>query len=437
MDRNESEQTWETQAEYFPVEEPGRMPENMEDRRGGGFKGGLFLGMALMLVAALAVIGILFGTGVVQVADRTEIKNNVMTAEVTKKLNELIGEIGLYYYEDVDTEDLVTGIYKGLFEGLGDPYSEYYTKQEYEDIMINATANYYGIGAALLQDKNTMQVTISKVYDGSGAQAAGLQNGDEIIQVEDIVATSMELSDLVANIRGEEGTSVHIKVLREGETDYREFDVTRGEVNIPTVESKMLEGDVGYIQVAEFATSTSKDFVREIENLNAQGMKYMIVDLRGNGGGVLTACQEMLDAILPEGVVVYTEDKNGKRVDYTSDAEHFMEIPIAVLIDGHTASASEIFAGAIRDFDYGTLIGTKTFGKGIVQSVRPLSDGSAYKMTVSKYFTPCGDNIHGTGIEPDIELEYEYTGDTESSEYDEMEDNQIVKAIEVLKGEAE
>lgn len=251
------------------------------------------------------------------------------------------------------------------------------------------------------------------------------------------MATSMELSDLVSNIRGEEGTNVRITILREGETEYRELDVTRGKVNIPTIEAKMLEGDVGYIQVAEFANSTSEDFVKEIENLSNQGMKYMIVDLRGNGGGVLTACQEMLDAILPEGVVVYTEDKYGKRVDYSSDAEHFMDIPMAVLIDGHTASASEIFAGAIRDFDYGTLIGTKTFGKGIVQSVRPLSDGSAYKMTVSKYFTPCGDNIHGTGIEPDIELEYEYTGDETSEEYDEMKDNQILKAIEVLKEEAE
>lgn len=208
MDRNESEQTWEAQAEYLPPEEPEWMPENTGRRRGGGFGGGLILGIAATLAVALAVVGVLFGANVIQVADRNEIKNNVMTAEVTKKLNELIGEIGLYYYEDVDTEDLVTGIYKGLFEGLGDPYSEYYTKQEYEDIMINATANYYGIGAALQQDKDTMQVTVAKVYDGSGAQAAGLLKGDEIIQVEDIVATSMELSDLVSNIRGEEGTNV-------------------------------------------------------------------------------------------------------------------------------------------------------------------------------------------------------------------------------------
>lgn len=436
MDRNESEQSWEAQASYYPAEEVDIPSENVGNGKRGGFKSGLFLGMALTLAVALAVVGTLFGTGFVQLSGRTEVTNNVMTEAVMQKLNNLIGEIGRYYYEDVNTEDLVTGIYKGLFEGLGDPYSEYYTKREYEDIMINANANYYGIGAALLQDKNTMQVTISKVYDGSGAQVAGLMEGDEIIQVDDITATSMELEDLVGNIRGEEGTTVHVKILREGETEYREFDVTRGEINIPTVESKLLEGDVGYIQVTEFANSTSKDFIKAIENLNAQGMKYMIVDLRGNGGGVLTACQEMLDAILPEGVVVYTEDKNGTRVDYTSDAEHFMDIPMAVLIDGRTASASEIFAGAIRDYDYGTLIGTKTFGKGIVQSVRPLADGSAYKMTVSKYFTPNGDNIHGTGIEPDIELEYEFMGD-EDEEYDVMKDNQIQKAIEVLRGEAE
>lgn len=402
-----------------------------------GFAGGFFCGMGSMLVIGFLVLGILFQTNAIAVVDKQAIKNNLLTDRVMIKLNRLIGEIGLYYYEDVDAADLETGLYKGLFSGLGDPYSQYYTPEEYEDIKISASAQYYGIGAALQQDKTTMRVTVSKVYEDSGAEAAGIKKGDEIVEVEDIKASETELSELVAKIRGEEGTTVHLKVTREGEEEALDFDVTRGEVHIPTVTSKMLEDGIGYIQVSEFAESTPQDFQSAIDTLTEQGMTSLMVDLRGNGGGVLTACQKMLDIILPEGIVVYTEDKYGNRVDYKSDAERCLKLPIVVLINGNSASASEIFAGAIHDFDYGTLIGTKTFGKGIVQNVKMLEDGSAYKLTVSKYYTPNGHNIHGTGIEPDIEVEYEYTGDADAEEYNELLDSQVLKAIEVLKAEME
>lgn len=402
-----------------------------------GFAGGFFCGMGSMLVIGFLVLGILFQTNAIAVVDKQAIKNNLLTDRVMIKLNRLIGEIGLYYYEDVDAADLETGLYKGLFSGLGDPYSQYYTPEEYEDIKISASAQYYGIGAALQQDKTTMRVTVSRVYEDSGAEAAGIKKGDEIVEVEDIKASETELSELVAKIRGEEGTTVHLKVTREGEEEALDFDVTRGEVHIPTVTSKMLEDGIGYIQVSEFAESTPQDFQSAIDTLTEQGMTSLMVDLRGNGGGVLTACQKMLDIILPEGIVVYTEDKYGNRVDYKSDAERCLKLPIVVLINGNSASASEIFAGAIHDFDYGTLIGTKTFGKGIVQNVKMLEDGSAYKLTVSKYYTPNGHNIHGTGIEPDIEVEYEYTGDADAEEYNELLDSQVLKAIEVLKAEME
>ena len=402
-----------------------------------GFAGGFFCGMGSMLVIGFLVLGILFQTNAIAVVDKQAIKNNLLTDRVMIKLNRLIGEIGLYYYEDVDAADLETGVYKGLFSGLGDPYSQYYTPEEYEDIKISASAQYYGIGAALQQDKTTMRVTVSRVYEDSGAEAAGIKKGDEIVEGEDIKASETELSELVAKIRGEEGTTVHLKVTREGEEEALDFDVTRGEVHIPTVTSKMLEDGIGYIQVSEFAESTPQDFQSAIDTLTEQGMTSLMVDLRDNGGGVLTACQKMLDIILPEGIVVYTEDKYGNRVDYKSDAERCLKLPIVVLINGNSASASEIFAGAIHDFDYGTLIGTKTFGKGIVQNVKMLEDGSAYKLTVSKYYTPNGHNIHGTGIEPDIEVEYEYTGDADAEEYNELLDSQVLKAIEVLKAEME
>ena len=364
--------------------------------------------MAVLLIVLLigiysgaVVIGGKGGTGGSQTVTASD--GDLLSKDVINKLDNLADQINADYYEDVDQEDLINGMYKGLFEGIGDPYSEYYTPEEYEDIMISTHANYYGIGAGLTQDKNTMEVSVTHIYDNSPAQEAGLKEGDKIVKVDDIEATSMELSELVTNIRGEEGTTVHLVIEREGE-------------------------------VSEFAENTPTQFSDAITDLQGQGMEKLVIDLRDNGGGMVVSCQQMLDMILPEGTVVYTEDKYGNRQDYTSDAEHYLDMPIAVLVNGNSASASEIFAGAIRDFDYGTLIGTTTFGKGIVQNIMQLKDGSAIKLTVAKYYTPNGDNIHGTGITPDVEIEYEYTGDTEGT-YDEMQDNQILKAIEVLNGE--
>jgi carboxyl-terminal processing protease len=417
------------QSEQVSIKEP--QPDQVKKKK--GFKTGILSGIFGSCVIVAAVCLVLSGMGLlhVSVGKKTE-ANNVLTASVESKINTLVGQINKYYYQDVKADDLANGLYKGLFEGLKDPYSAYYTKKEYDDLMVTTKANYYGIGAGLKQDPDTMKVTITHIYDKSPAKEAGLQSGDVIVQVDDITATSMEVSDLVTKIRGEEGTTVHLKIFREGEKDYRELDVKRAKVDIPTVQYKMLENNIGYIQVSEFAESTPKDFDAAIQDLKGKGMVSMIVDLRDNGGGLLAACQAMLDEILPQGTVVYTEDKYGNRKDYTSDAEHYMNIPIAVLVNGNSASASEIFAGAIRDFKYGTLIGTKTFGKGIVQNIIPLSDGGAFKVTIAKYFTPSGDYIHGKGIKPDIDLKYEYSGDANAT-YDQMKDNQVLKAIETLK----
>lgn len=408
-----------------------------EMKHKSGFGKGVLAGVIGTLAAfAVAIIG-MHAAGLIHVnmnSSEASTSSSILSSSVESKMSELAGQINLLYYEDVDTDALVTGLYKGLFEGLDDPYSEYYTEEEYNDMMITTNANYYGIGAGLQQDKDTMEVTITHIYDDSPAQEAGLKEGDIIVKVDDITATDMELSDLVTNIRGEAGTSVHLEIYREGEADYLELDVERANVDIPTVDYKMLEGNIGYIQVSEFAENTPAAFSAAITDLTNQGMQEMIIDLRNNGGGLLTACQKMLDEILPDGVVVYTEDKYGNRQDYTSDAENYIDMPIALLVNGNSASASEIFAGAIRDFDYGTLIGTTTFGKGIVQTIKQLSDGSAFKITVAKYYTPCGDNIHGIGIDPDIELEYAYSGSTEDgAEYDYTQDNQVMKAIETLQ----
>ena len=408
-----------------------------EERFKKGVLVGILATVAVFLVAVLIVISVVKDKYAVTLIDKeASDTQEVLDADSEKKIKELLGQMELYYYEDIDTEELTNGLYKGLFEGLGDPYSVYYTKEEYDSMMASTSGTYCGIGAVLSQDMKTMQVTVLHVYKDTPADKAGLKDGDTILKVDDIEATSMELSELVTNIRGDKGTKVHLEVYREGEKDKLEYDIERDKVEVPTVEYEMLENNVGYIQITEFAEPTETQFTEAVNALQAQGMQAMIVDLRDNPGGYLSAVTEILDDILPEGITVYTEDKYGKRQNYTSDDEHRIEIPMAVLINENSASAAEIFAGAIKDYNYGTLIGTKSFGKGIVQTVKQLKDGSAIKLTTAKYYTPNGNYIHEVGIEPDVELEYEYTGDT-NEDYDKSQDNQIQKALEILESDVQ
>lgn len=416
------------------------MEENQKKRT--GFGSGMFVGFLLGVL--LLGIGVTVGTHVYTSSTnqyliispsgikQTE-KSDILTNKTVKKIDELMSYIDLYYNDDYDEEDIRNAIYAGTLEGLGDPYSVYYTADEYKDMQINTSGNYYGIGAALSQDAKTKEVTISKVYEGTPAEEAGLKDGDQIIKVNDTESTSKELSALVQEIRGEEGTTVHLQVYRASNNKTFEIDVERKNVELPSITSKMLDGGIGYIQISEFQSKTDEQFKSALADLKKQGMKSLIVDVRSNPGGLINAASNILDQILPEGTVVYTEDKYGKREDYTSDS-NCLDCPIAVLVNENSASASEIFAGAIKDYNYGTLIGTKTFGKGIVQTVFPLEDGDAVKITTAKYYTPKGNYIHGVGIEPDIELTYKYSG-PEDEAYDMKYDNQVQKAIEVLNGE--
>lgn len=416
------------------------MEENQKKQT--GFGSGMFVGFLLgvLLLGIGVTVGahvytsstnqylIISPSGIKQTA-----KSDILTNKTVKKIDELMSYIDLYYNDDYDEEDIRNAIYAGTLEGLGDPYSVYYTADEYKDMQINTSGNYYGIGAALSQDAKTKEVTISKVYEGTPAEEAGLKDGDQIIKVNDTESTSKELSALGQEIRGEEGTTVHLQVYRASNNKTFEIDVERKNVELPSITSKMLDGGIGYIQISEFQSKTDEQFKSALADLKKQGMKSLIVDVRSNPGGLINAASNILDQILPEGTVVYTEDKYGKREDYTSDS-NCLDCPIAVLVNENSASASEIFAGAIKDYNYGTLIGTKTFGKGIVQTVLPLEDGDAVKLTTAKYYTPKGNYIHGVGIEPDIELTYKYSG-PEDEAYDMKYDNQVQKAIEVLNGE--
>lgn len=358
----------------------------------------------------------------------------VLDADSVAKINELAAYINLYYYDETDTEALKSGMYAGLLSGVNDKYSTYYTAEEYEQSQIGMTGKYYGIGAGLTQDIKTMVVTVNKIYDGTPSKDAGLLKDDVILSVEDVEATSMELSELVQLIRGEEGTTVHLEVYRPATGENLSFDVERANVTLPSVASEMLTEEIGYIRIESFETDTAAQFETALAQLKNAGMHSLVIDLRYNGGGLVDSVVQILDDILPEGLLVYTEDKYGNRQEYKSSGETHFDYPLAVLVNEDSASASEIFAGAIQDYEYGTLIGTKTFGKGIVQSLFKLSDGDAVKLTTAKYFTPKGNYIHGVGIEPDIELEYEYLN-PDGQSYEMQYDNQIQKAIEVLREE--
>ena len=356
----------------------------------------------------------------------------VLDADTVSKINELTAYTKLYYYDDIENEKLQDGLYTGLIDGLGDKYSVYYNEEDYQALQISTTGQYYGIGAGLSQDKDTMVVTVNKVYEGTPSESAGLLKDDVIVSVDGTEAASMELSELVKLIRGEKGTTVHLEIYRPSTEENLSFDVERQDITLPSVSHKMFEDGIGYVHIDSFETETATQFEEAVKDLEDQGMKALIIDVRYNPGGMVTAVVQILDDILPEGTVVYTEDKNGNRQDYTSSGDTYLDYPLAVLINGESASASEILAGAVKDYQYGTLIGTTTFGKGIVQTIFPLEDGDAVKLTTAKYFTPNGNYIHGVGIEPDIELEYEYL-DKDATSYDEAYDNQIQKAIEVLK----
>lgn len=390
----------------------------MEDRkRSSSFKKGLAVGICLTMLI-LGLTGCASSYLYPLIRSRQE---EAVDEQVDAKIEELNHYIDQYYLFDYEEEDIENGIYKGLMAGLGDIYTGYYTPEEYASFMESSNGSYSGIGAVLSQNYSTGIISVVRAFAGSPAEEAGLQTDDILYMVEGEEVTGKDLSLVVTDLKGEEGTEVHISILRG--TDVLELTLVRRSIEVPTVEYRMMEDQIGYIAITEFDDVTDKQFLAAMDDLESQGMTKLIIDLRNNGGGLVDVTCTILDRLLPEGLIVYTEDKNGNRQEEYSDAENYFAGDMAVLVNGNSASASEIFAGAIKDYGVGTLIGTQTFGKGIVQSLFPLSDGSAVKITVSRYYTPAGNNIHEVGIAPDIILE----ADTESEE-----DNQLQKAIEVL-----
>ena len=356
---------------------------------------------------------------------KTETKS-VVNSLTTAKMAMIERLIKKNYYLDVDSETLADGVYRGMLESLGDPYSEYYSAEDLKEVRESNEGIYYGIGAYVSMDNDINMAVISGIISGTPAEEAGLQEGDVIYKVNGVDATGMTTSEVVSMIRGEEGTKVILTLIRDGSVI--EQTVERRKVESPTVHYEMYEDNIGYIQITEFDDVTTDQFTEAMAVLKGQGMNALILDLRSNGGGNLYTCIDVASHLLPKGLVVYTEDKYGNKEEYTCDGTHQFGKPIVVLVNGYTASASEILTGAIKDYGVGTIMGTTTYGKGIVQQIMSLKDGTAVKMTISKYYTPKGYYIHEIGIEPDITVEF----DSDAYKKDKT-DNQLDAAKEQIK----
>lgn len=385
--------------------------------------GGMVLGIALMLLGSFAFEALTDSTFLGGGKDAPGSK------AVEEKVEGIASLIHEQYLYEVDDEKLVNGMYAGLLNGVEDPYSCYYTKEEYRIVNESVEGEYQGIGIVMVQEKETGMISVGHCYEGSPAEKAGIQDGDIFYQVEDLVVDKdTTLEDISALIREESRKSVHITLIREGEDDYVELDVTKEAVEIPVVESKMLEDQRGYIAIRQFAATTPDQFQKAYNELQEQKMEALVIDLRDNPGGLLTSVCDTLEMIMPKGLLVYTKDKKGVEEQYDCKGKTPIDIPLVVLINGNSASASEIFAGAVKDHDVGTLVGETSYGKGIVQNIFQLNDGSVVKLTVSSYYTPDGVNIHGKGIAPDEEVKPK----EQDEKGQEGKDTQLEKAIALL-----
>lgn len=414
-----------------PQRYPAPVPGGSGNKGGGVFLLGLLVGVIIMtLVGSCTYVGVrlyhLYDDRKAKTASAEgNSEEGILNDDSMEKLEALEEVIGEYYYkdEDIDTEAMTEGMYAGLVASLGDPYSVYYTAEEWAELMQETEGIYYGIGAYLQLDVTTGFAKINGVIADTPAEEAGLRENDIIYMVDDEIVQGMELTEVVSRVKGEEGTTVHLTIYREGEDDYLEFDVERRKIESPTVNYEMYDNGVGYIQITEFDDVTTEQFTEALAVIKGSKAKGLILDLRSNPGGSLPVVVDIARSILPKGLIVYTEDKYGEREEYTCDGKNELDMPLVVLINGNSASASEILAGAIKDYDKGTLIGTTTFGKGIVQRILPLTDGTALKLTISSYYTPNGNDIHGIGIDPDIECEFD--GETY---YENGVDNQLERA---------
>ena len=392
-------------------------------KKSQGFASGMIIGavsafMAVILLI-LSVAAVCRAKGYIHIGVNGDvyIQSDAVTdsdgigSEVEGKLNAIDSVLESFYFGDVDDETAKDNIYKAYLSSYGDKYTMYYTADEYKALKESTNGKFYGIGA-VCQLSGEGGVLLVDVYDNGAGYQAGLRSGDRVVNVDGRDITDMELSSAVALIKGDKGTSVTLEVIRG--TERLTFSVVRDAVEAKTVSYTLLDNNIGYLSISQFEEVTTKQFKAAVEDLQSQGMKGLVIDIRNNPGGLLDTVVGMLKYMLPDGLIVYTEDKQGNRKEYKGQDNDEFNLPLAVLVNGNSASASEIFAGAIQDYGKGTIIGTQTYGKGIVQTVKPLTDGSAIKFTIAKYFTPKGQDIHGKGVTPDMVVEYDTDADVDT-----------------------
>lgn len=392
-------------------------------KKSQGFASGMIIGAVsafmavILLILSVAAVCIAKGYIHIGVNGDVYIQSDAVTdsdgigSEVEGKLNAIDSVLESFYFGDVDDETAKDNIYKAYLSSYGDKYTMYYTADEYKALKESTNGKFYGIGA-VCQLSGEGGVLLVDVYDNGAGYQAGLRSGDRVVNVDGRDITDMELSSAVALIKGDKGTSVTLEVIRG--TERLTFSVVRDAVEAKTVSYTLLDNNIGYLSISQFEEVTTKQFKAAVEDLQSQGMKGLVIDIRNNPGGLLDTVVGMLKYMLPDGLIVYTEDKQGNRKEYKGQDNDEFNLPLAVIVNGNSASASEIFAGAIQDYGKGTIIGTQTYGKGIVQTVKPLTDGSAIKFTIAKYFTPKGQDIHGKGVTPDIVVEYDTDADVDT-----------------------
>lgn len=397
-----------------------------------GYLKGLITGLlfAVVVVVVFAVAWVLrlnkyvlnyYGLSLSEVKSK-QVKLN--SDDFDTKMNKLASYIETFYLDDVSEEDMAEGAFKGVVAALGDPYSEYYTEEEYESLMESTSGEYNGIGVSISQKEENGEITIATVFDDTPAKEAGIQEDDVIVAVDGNDMTGKSSQDVVSMIKGKTDGTVTITVMRNGEKLDLQVEIRK--VERPTVANHMMDGNIGYIKLSEFDGVSTSQFSEAFNELKDQGMEKLVIDIRDNPGGRLDVVCDLLDLFVDKDkLIVYTKDKNGnKQEEYTRYDASVKDIPISIIVNGNSASAAEVFTGVMQDYGLAKIVGTQTFGKGIVQKILDMGDGSAVKLTVSKYYLPNDENIHGQGITPDYVIDAD-----ENTE----EDVQLNKAVEVLE----
>lgn len=407
-----------------------RGQEEPEDKGRRRKKGGCFKHIISVLVLVV-LIGFSFLAGRQSVMTSSGYGTGLNNGTILRKLSLLEAYTGKYYLNKIDSSNVEENIYKGFAKGLQDPYAEYYTKSEYKQLTEEDSGEYEGIGISVAKDTDTGYAEIISVFKDQPAYKAGLKTGDLIIAVNKKDTADMELQDVVSEIKKKENKKVVLTIYRDKKS--KDYTVEKTSVQLDTVSYKMKDNKVGYIAVSQFLENTGDQFDEAVTALEKKGMKSLIVDLRDNGGGLLNTCTQMVSRVIAKDkMIVYTKDKEGNKQEFKSDSDKTVDVPIVILTNGNTASASEIMTGCLKDYGKATVVGTKTYGKGIVQNIMPLPDGSAIKFTIAKYYTPNGTDIHKKGIKPDVEVKIS-DKQWKKAQTDEKADTQLKKAMEILQ----